>query len=68
MGYGVDCLPYRAIAMIGGWQEAVVAVVAIVVGVIMVRRVWRFFVCGDVCSCSECGKECGHRKKEKLTK
>ena len=54
--------------MIGGWQEAVVTVVAIVVGVIVVRRVWRFFVCGDVCSCSECGKECGHRKKEKLTK
>ena len=51
--------------MIGGWQEAVVAVVAIVVGVVVVRRVWHFFVCGDSYSCSECTKECNHRRKEK---
>ena len=51
--------------MIGNWQEALVTVVAIVVGVIVVRRVWRFFVCGDACSCSECSKECSHRKNEK---
>lgn len=65
MGYGVDCLPYSVVAMIGNWQEALVTVVAIVVGVIVVRRVWRFFVCGDACSCSECSKECSHRKNEK---
>ena len=61
----MDCLPYSVVAMIGGWQEAVVAVVAIVVGVLVVRRVWRFFVCGDSCSCAECSKECNHRKREK---
>ena len=68
MAYGVDCLQYNAVAMIGGWQETVVAVVAIIVGVVVVRRVWRFFVCGDSCSCSECGKECSHRRNDKQTK
>lgn len=51
--------------MIASWQEAVVAVVAVVVGVIVVRRIWRFFVCGDSCSCSDCSKECKHRKEQK---
>ena len=47
------------------WQSVVVAVVAIVVGILVVRRVWRFFLCGDSCSCSECGKECKHRRVKK---
>ena len=64
MAYGLDCLPYNAFAMIASWQEAVVAVVAVVVGVIVVRRIWRFFVCGDSCSCSDCSKECKHRKEQ----
>ena len=64
----MDCLPYSVVAMIGGWQETVVAVVAIVVGVLVVRRVWRFFVCGDSCSCAECDKECSHRRNGKETK
>ena len=55
-------LPYNSTVMIASWQEVVVAVVAIVVAIIVVRRVWRLFVCGDSCSCSECGKECAHRK------
>ena len=55
-------VPYNYVAMIVSWQEAVVAVVAVVVGVIVVRRIWRFFVCGDSCSCSDCSKECSHRK------
>lgn len=67
MAYGVDSLPYNIVAMIDNWQNIVVAVVAIVVGVILVRRIWRFFVCGDSCSCSECSKECAHRK-DKMTK
>ena len=61
----MDCLPHNVIAMIGNWQEAVVAVVAIVVGVIVARRLWYFFACGSNCSCSECGKECSHRRNEK---
>ena len=65
MAYGMGCLPYSVVVMIGGWQEAVVAVVAIVVGILIVRRVWRFFICGESCSCSECGKECCHRRNEK---
>lgn len=68
MAYGVDCLPYNVVAMIENWQEAVVAVVAIVVCVLVVRRIWRFFICGDSCSCSECGKECSHRKNKKQIK
>ena len=50
--------------MMANWQDIVVGGVAIVVGVIVVRRIWRFFVCGDSCSCQECGKECAHRKRE----
>jgi hypothetical protein len=65
MGYGVAGLPYNIDAMMESWQDVVVAVVAIVVGILVVRRVWRFFVCGDSCSCSDCSKECAHRKGEK---
>lgn len=63
MAYGMDCLPYNIIAMICDWQETIVAVVAIVVSIVVIRRVWRFFVCGDSCACSECSKECRHRKR-----
>ena len=49
--------------MMGNWQEVVVATVAIVAGILVIRRVWRFFICGDSCSCEECGKECARRKR-----
>lgn len=63
----MDSLPYNVVAMtvIINWQELAVAIIAIVVGVAVVRRVWRFFVCGDSCSCEDCGKECSHRKSKK---
>ena len=63
MGRGVGGIPYNITPMITNWQDVAVAVIAIVVGVMVVRRIWRFFVCGDSCSCADCGKECSHRKQ-----
>ena len=48
------------------WQDWSVAAIAIVVTIILVRRIWRFFVCGDTASsCDGCNKECSHRKRSK---
>ncbi|MBR4870745.1 MAG: hypothetical protein IKU96_01090 [Alistipes sp.] len=46
------------------WQDWSVAAIAVVVAIVLVRRVWRFVVCGDTSStCEGCNKECSHRKK-----
>ena len=44
------------------WQDWGVAVVAVVVAIILVRRVWRFFACGERNACDGCTKECNRRK------
>ena len=62
MAYGVVGLPYNTTHMIANWQDKAVVFIAVVVGVLVVRRILRFFVCGDSCSCTECSKECEHRK------
>ncbi|MBQ5594907.1 MAG: hypothetical protein IIU78_04280 [Alistipes sp.] len=51
--------------MIANWQELAVAIIAVVVAIALVRRVWRFFFCNEGCSCSECNKECNRRKVDK---
>ena len=51
--------------MIANWQELAVAVIAVVVVIALVRRVWHFFFCNEGCSCSECNKECNRRKVDK---
>ena len=47
------------------WQDLCVGVIAIIVTLVVVRRIWRFFICGDTSSsCEGCSKECSHRKKK----
>lgn len=46
-----------------GWQETVVAIVAVVVAVLVIRRVWHFFKCRGESACDGCNKECSHRRK-----
>ncbi|MBQ3248511.1 MAG: hypothetical protein IJB03_02480 [Alistipes sp.] len=43
-------------------QEWIVLAVAVVVAIVLVRKVWRFFTCGPTSSCDGCGKDCPHRK------
>lgn len=43
------------------WQDWIVALVAVVVGIVLVRKAWRLFTCRDT-QCSSCNKECNHRK------
>ncbi|MBO7283248.1 MAG: hypothetical protein J6U73_07640 [Alistipes sp.] len=54
--------------MIANWQDKAVVFIAVVVSILVVRRILRFFICGDSCSCSECGKECSHRRNKKQIK
>lgn len=44
-----------------GWQDIAVAIIAIAVGVLLMRRVWQFFFCGRRSACEGCQKECNRR-------
>ena len=44
------------------WQSIVVAVIAVVVVAVIIRKAWRLFTCRDTSRCSSCTKECSHRK------
>ncbi|MBO7311416.1 MAG: hypothetical protein J6U82_01220 [Alistipes sp.] len=46
-------------------QEIAVIAIAIVVGIILIRRIWNFFFCQENSSCAECSKECNRRKQTK---
>ncbi|MBR2866987.1 MAG: hypothetical protein IKC12_04630 [Alistipes sp.] len=44
-------------------QEWIVLAVAVVVGIVLVHKVWHFFTCGPSGgSCDGCSKDCRHRK------
>ncbi|MBP3547520.1 MAG: hypothetical protein J6J64_02460 [Alistipes sp.] len=43
-------------------QEWIVALVAVVVGIVVVHKVVRFFRCPTESSCDGCSKECSHRR------
>ena len=43
------------------WQEIVVWAIAVVVAIVVARKIWRFFACRDSAKCSSCDKECRHR-------
>jgi hypothetical protein len=63
MAYSMDRIPPNT-ATTMTWQEWAVIVIAIIVGVVLTHRIWRFFVCGDTgSSCDSCNKECHHRRK-----
>ncbi|MBO5900924.1 MAG: hypothetical protein J6Q36_00730 [Alistipes sp.] len=44
------------------WQDLTVWAVAVVVFVLLVVRVWRFFKCRGTTACDGCSKECDHRR------
>ena len=44
------------------WQSIVVAIIAVVVVAVIIRKAWRLFTCHDTSRCSGCTKECNHRK------
>ena len=44
------------------WQDWAVAVIAVVVAIALVVRIWRFFTCHNQSKCSSCDKECKLRK------
>ena len=44
------------------WQSIVVAIIAVVVVAVIIRKAWRLFTCHDTSRCTGCTKECSHRK------
>lgn len=63
MAIGVDRLSHNAIIdVVMDWQSVIVAIVAVVVAAVIVRKTWRMFTCHDTSRCSGCNKECSHRK------
>ena len=44
------------------WQSIVVAIVAVVVAAVIVRKTWHMFFCHNTSHCSGCNKECSHHK------
>lgn len=44
------------------WQEIAVYIIGGLAVVAVVRKLWRLFVCRDSSACSDCSKECPHRK------
>ena len=44
------------------WQSIVVAVIAVVVVAVIIRKTWRLFTCRNASACTGCTKECDHRK------
>lgn len=48
--------------MIMNWQDWAVAIIAALVGIALIRRIWRFFTCSESSACSACNKECNRRK------
>lgn len=43
------------------WQDIIVWIVALVVAIVVARKIWRFFACRDASKCSSCSKECRRR-------
>ncbi|MBO5672538.1 MAG: hypothetical protein J6R81_05135 [Alistipes sp.] len=43
------------------WQDIVVAIIAIIVAILLIHRVWQFFFCGRHSACDGCAKECRRR-------
>ena len=40
------------------WQDLAVAVIAVVVIIALIVRIWRFFTCHETSKWSSCEKEC----------
>ncbi|MBR5853153.1 MAG: hypothetical protein IKY74_03020 [Alistipes sp.] len=50
--------------IVAHWQDVAVVIIAIIVGIVIIHKLWHFFHCGPQCDCSGCTKECNHRKRE----
>ena len=62
MAFGMGCLPLNGFTTMITWQDMTVWAVAVVVFVLLVVRVWRFFKCRGTTACDLCDKECDHRR------
>lgn len=61
IGMGSISPNYVNNVIVMSWQEWIIAAIAVVVAIIVARRIWHLFTCGTT-QCSSCDKECPHRK------